>query len=194
MAQNTLATALPVRLAALAALGLLITACGNEPAEVSAPAPESASDETPSPSESESGEDTSSPPEGSSEEASPEEPSEGDEGTNADTRLTIERSLSGDEALEPAEGYETGTWTLTCAPAGGDHPDPEAACAEIEEVGVNPFVRDDTSDMMCTMQVGGPEVVHVTGHIGETEVDTEFNKRDGCEIDRFETVSTVIAP
>ncbi len=185
MAQHTFATALPTRLAALAALGLLLTACGNEPAEVNAPA-----------SESESAPDETSPSE------SPDDPSSATDapapgetgGGEAETSLTIERTLSGDEGLEPAEGYEEGVWTLTCSPAGGDHPDPEAACAEIEEVGTGPFTSGDTSDMMCTMQVGGPEVVHVTGHVGETEVDTEFNKRNGCEIERFETLSTVLNP
>ncbi|WP_150243856.1 SSI family serine proteinase inhibitor [Nocardiopsis quinghaiensis] len=175
MAQYTFATALPARLAALAALGLLITACGNEPAEVNAPAP--ASDENTNPSD----------PPGTSGESS------GEETGDAEVQLTIERSLSGDEALTPAESYEEGVWTLTCAPVGGDHPEPEAACAQIEEVGVEPFVLD-TSDMTCTMQVGGPEVAHVTGHIDGTEIDTEFNKRDGCEIERFETVETVLNP
>ncbi|WP_047869485.1 SSI family serine proteinase inhibitor [Nocardiopsis sp. RV163] len=175
MAQHTFATALPVRLAAIAALGLLLTACGNEPAEVNAPG--SAPDDT-----SSSASETASPPPGET------------GGGEAETSLTIERTLSGDEGLEPAEGYEEGVWTLTCSPAGGDHPDPEAACAEIEEVGTGPFTSGDTSDMMCTMQVGGPEVVHVTGHVGGTEVDTEFNKRNGCEIERFETLSTVLNP
>jgi hypothetical protein len=176
MAQHTFATALPTRLAAFAAFGLLLTACGNEPAEVNAPAPESAPDET-GPS------------------ASPGTPSEGETGGGeARTRLTIERTLSGEEGLEPAEGYEEGVWTLTCSPAGGDHPEPEAACAEVEEAGADAFTSGDTSDMMCTMQVGGPEVVHVTGHVGGTEVDTEFNKRNGCEIERFESLSTVFNP
>ncbi|QUX29121.1 proteinase inhibitor I4 serpin [Nocardiopsis akebiae] len=175
MAQHTFATALPVRLAALAALGLLLTACGNEPAEVNAP--ESAPDDT-----SSSASDAASPSPGEN------------GGGEAETSLTIERTLSGDEGLEPAEGYEEGVWTLTCSPAGGDHPDPEAACAEIEAVGTGPFSSGDTSDTMCTMQVGGPEVVHVTGHVGGTEVDTEFNKRNGCEIERFETLSTVLNP
>lgn len=173
MAQHTFATALPTRLAALAALGLLITACGNEPAEVEAPAPESEqSDETTSPSD----EDASG------------------EGGNAETQLTIERSLSDDEGLEPDEGYEEGVWTLTCAPAGGDHPDPEAACAQIEEADTDTFVDGETSDVACTMQVGGPEVVHVTGNVEGTEVDAEFNKRNGCEIERYESLSTVFNP
>ncbi|MEE2041446.1 SSI family serine proteinase inhibitor [Nocardiopsis sp. CT-R113] len=173
MSQHTFATALPARLAALAALGLLITACGNEPAEVNAPAPES--DQSTDPSSP--GDD---------------EEEQGGDGS-AGVELTIERSLNDDEALSPEPGYEEGTWTLTCAPAGGDHPDPEAACAQIDEVGAEPFVLD-TDDMMCTMIMGGPEVVHVTGHVEDTEIDTEFNKVGGCEVDRFESVETVLNP
>ena len=176
MSQHTFATALPARLAALAALGLLITACGNEPAEVNAPAP--GSDQSTDPS--------------SPDESAPDTDEEG-QGGDAGVELTIERALDDDESLSPEAGYEEGTWTLTCAPAGGDHPDPEAACAQIEEVGAEPFVLD-TDDMMCTMIMGGPEVVHVTGHVEDTEIDTEFNKVGGCEVDRFESVETVLNP
>ncbi|WP_026119788.1 SSI family serine proteinase inhibitor [Nocardiopsis ganjiahuensis] len=165
MRKHTFATALPTRLAALAALGLLITACGNEPTEVTATSPETESD--------------------APDETTPDE--------SAEVELVIERSLSEDDALTAEEGYEEGEWTLTCAPAGGDHPDPDAACAEIEEAGTEPFTMD-TSDMMCTMQIGGPEVVHVTGQVDGTEIDTEFNKRNGCEIDRFEQVHSVLNP
>ncbi|WP_017584226.1 SSI family serine proteinase inhibitor [Nocardiopsis valliformis] len=167
MRKHTFATALPTRLAALAALGLLITACGNEPTEVNAPAPET---ENEAPNEDTAAEDGS-----------------------AEVELVIERSVSDEDGLTAEEGFEPGEWTLTCAPVGGDHPDPEAACAEIEEAGTEPFTMD-TSDMMCTMQMGGPEVAHVTGHVNGTEIDTEFNKRNGCEIDRFEQVETVLNP
>lgn len=163
MRKHTFATALPTRLAALAALGLLLTACGNEPTEVNAPAPDQTAPDETTPDES------------------------------AEVELVIERSLSEEDALTPEEGFEEDEWTLTCAPAGGDHPDPEAACAEIETVGTEPFTLD-TSDAMCTMQIGGPEVVRVTGHVNGTDIDTEFNKRDGCEIERFEEVHTVLNP
>ncbi|MEU3020028.1 MULTISPECIES: SSI family serine proteinase inhibitor [unclassified Nocardiopsis] len=158
MRKHTFATALPTRLAALAALGLILTACGNEPSEVSAPAPD----------------DTTT-----------------DE--SAEVELVIDRSLSDEDGLTPEEGFEEGEWTLTCSPVGGDHPDPESACAEIESTGAEPFTLD-TSDDMCTMQVGGPEVVRVTGHVNGTEIDTEFTKLNGCEIDRFQQVGTVLNP
>ncbi|WP_026117954.1 SSI family serine proteinase inhibitor [Nocardiopsis alkaliphila] len=173
MRMHTFATALPTRLAALAALGLLITACGNEPAEVDVPAPGADAPE-------ETDTDTTN------------EDTEGTDG-DAAVELVIETSVSNEDGLTAEEGFEEGTWTLTCAPVGGDHPDPEAACAEIDEVGGEPFVMD-TTDMMCTMEVGGPEEARVTGHVEDTEVDTEFNKRNGCEIDRFSQVETVINP
>ena len=176
MRKHTFATALPTRLAALAALGLLITACGNEPDEVNAPAPET---------ETEAPENEAPDDEAAEDEAA-------DNGS-AEVDLVIERSLSEEDGLTAEEGFEEGELTLTCAPVGGDHPDPEAACAEIEDVGVEPFTMD-TSDDMCTMQIGGPEVVHVSGQVEGTEVDTEFNKRNGCEIDRFDQVGSVISP
>lgn len=176
MRMHTFATALPTRLAALAALGLLITACGNEPAEVDAPAPGA---EAPEETETDGTEE--------------EEDAEDTDGGDAAVELVIETSVSGGDGLPVQEGFEEGTWTLTCAPAGGDHPDPEAACAAIDEIGTEPFTMD-TSDMACTMQIGGPEEARVTGHIEDTEIDTEFNKRNGCEIERFGDVEAVIAP
>ncbi|WP_116247933.1 SSI family serine proteinase inhibitor [Nocardiopsis sp. FIRDI 009] len=197
MAHYPSVTAPPTRLAALAALGLLlITACGNEPDEVNAGAPD-----TSSPSE------PTTPPTAESEnDASPEEAPDGtgagdgtdgqmpvDTDPDAATSLVIERTLAEGQSMPSEPGYAEGTWTLTCSPVGGDHPDPEAACAEIEEVGTEPFLLD-TTNMMCTEQYGGPEVVSVTGHIDDVLIDTEFNKNGGCEIDRFEDVRTVIAP
>lgn len=176
MRMHTFATALPTRLAALAALGLLITACGNDSSEVSAPAPDN-----------DNGESTEAPENDADDEA------DGEASGDAEVELTIERSLSGDENLEPREGFEEGTYTLTCGPEGGDHPDSEAACAQIEEAGEEPFTLD-TSDMACTMQIGGPEQAHVTGHVHGTEIDTEFNQQNGCEIERFEELDAVLNP
>lgn len=179
MRMHTFATALPTRLAALAALGLLVTACGNDSSEVSAPAPDNDND---------NGESTEAP-----ENDSNGDEADGEASGDAEVELTIERSLSGDDSLEPAEGFEEGTYTLTCGPEGGDHPDAEAACAQIEEAGEEPFTLD-TSDMACTMQIGGPEEAHVTGHVHGTEIDTEFNQRNGCEIERFEELDAVLNP
>ncbi|WP_017615757.1 SSI family serine proteinase inhibitor [Nocardiopsis salina] len=179
MRMHTLATTLPTRLAALAALGLLLTACGNDSSEVNAPAPDN-----------DNGESTEAP---GNEGDDADNEDDGEASGDAEVELTIERSLSEDESLEPAEGFEEGTYTLTCGPEGGDHPDVEAACAQIEESGEEPFTLD-TSDMACTMQIGGPEEAHVTGQVHGTEIDTEFNQRNGCEIERFEELDAVLNP
>ena len=54
------------------------------------------------------------------------------------------------------------TWTLTCDPPAGDHPDPAAACAALAAHGAAalPAVR---KDMACTDQYGGPEKATVVG-------------------------------
>lgn len=167
--RNHTPTALPVRLTALAALGFLAVACGNAPEEEIAPAtgPEAAENDAPA---------------GEGEGLGP--------GTEVD--LTIARFVA-EDGLTPEEGFEEGTWTLTCSPAGGDHPDPEAACAVIEEIGVAPF-QQDTSEMMCTQIMGGPEAATVTGTIGDARIDTEFNKQNGCEIERYESLGAVLHP
>ncbi|WP_017556485.1 SSI family serine proteinase inhibitor [Nocardiopsis baichengensis] len=107
------------------------------------------------------------------------------------TELSIEITYADDP---PAEGdTDPKSWTLTCGPAGGDHPDPEAACADLEEVGAEGF-EEVPEDQACTFQMGGPEVAEVSGHVGETEVSTEFDKSGGCEIDRYEDMGAVLAP
>lgn len=169
MAQHTFTAALPARLTALAAVVLLAAACGNGP---SGTAPGSPGDGGSAPSTTEQ----DAPP-----------------GEGEGTELAIERSLDGEAA--PGLDFQEGTWTLTCAPAGGDHPAPEEACARIDEVGTDPFVSDgQDKDVPCTLQYGGPEVVRVTGHIDGTEIDTEFTKQNGCEIERFDTVAEVVDP
>lgn len=109
------------------------------------------------------------------------------------TELTIERDLV--PATEPPrlDGFTPGTWTLTCQPTGGDHPDPPAACAVLDEVDPDVFepVGDDQA---CTMIYGGPERATVTGHIGDMAVDAEFSRTDGCEIDRWNRVSALLNP
>lgn len=114
--------------------------------------------------------------------------------TAPQTKLTIELSLGeeGDAGLAP-DDFEPGTWTLTCAPAGGDHPDPEAACADLQEVGVEGFA-EVPDDRMCTQIYGGPQTARVSGHVAGTEVETTFGRANGCEIDRYDAMGTVLAP
>ncbi|MFC3999887.1 SSI family serine proteinase inhibitor [Nocardiopsis sediminis] len=163
MRKDDRSTAL-VRLASLAALGFLAAGCGGGGTAVSTPEDEPA----PAP----------------------------------ETELTITVSTEEDGAASdapsdaPSSSPSDGAaeeWTLTCSPAGGDHPDPETACADLEEAGAEPFA-EVSADQMCTHIFGGPEVATVSGHVGDTEIDTEFSKSGGCEIARYEDMGAVLTP
>jgi hypothetical protein len=79
---------------------------------------------------------------------------------------------------------KTETWTLTCDPAGGTHPDPEAACAALAakgETAMPPVAKD----AMCTQQFGGPQTAKITGTWKGETVDASFARTNGCEISRW---------
>ncbi|MFC4564082.1 SSI family serine proteinase inhibitor [Nocardiopsis mangrovi] len=125
-----------------------------------------------------------------------------DEPTPApETELTITVSTAEDGAAgapsaspsDPPSGAPAEEWTLTCSPAGGDHPDPETACADLEQAGAEPLA-EVPADQMCTQIFGGPEVAAVSGHVGDAEVDTEFTKSGSCEIERYEDMGAVLTP
>ncbi|MFE2436583.1 SSI family serine proteinase inhibitor [Streptomyces sp. NPDC059409] len=81
-----------------------------------------------------------------------------------------------------------GTYELSCHPAGGDHPDPDGACAVVE--GDTRWGRDTFAPVpegsVCTMQYGGPATAHVTGVWAGRPVDATYDRRDGCEISRWD--------
>lgn len=111
-----------------------------------------------------------------------EEQDVGDSGTTtgaADepvTELTIN--------VDPGPGKKRRTWTLTCDPTGGDHPDAEAACALLAEM-ERPLAPVPES-VACTEIYGGPQTARVTGVLRGEPVDARFDRTDGCEIDRWD--------
>lgn len=92
------------------------------------------------------------------------------------TELTI--------VLRNAPGVDERTYTLVCDPAGGNHPDPEAACRSLSEMR-NPFAPVP-SDAMCTQIYGGPHTATVTGTFRGEPVNARFSRTDGCEIARWD--------
>ncbi|WP_217163032.1 SSI family serine proteinase inhibitor [Streptomyces sp. AC512_CC834] len=81
-----------------------------------------------------------------------------------------------------------GTYELYCHPGGGDHPDPEGACAVVERStrwGEDTFAPVPEGSV-CTMQYGGPATAHVTGTWAGRPVDATYDRRDGCEISRWD--------
>ncbi|WP_069164155.1 SSI family serine proteinase inhibitor [Nocardia altamirensis] len=82
-----------------------------------------------------------------------------------------------------------GTFDLWCNPAAGDHSAVDAACAKLAGFGPeqDPFAPVP-ADAICTQQYGGPEVAHVAGTWAGRPVDATFNRTNGCEIRRWDSL------
>lgn len=92
-----------------------------------------------------------------------------------------------------AGGQGTGTpqrWTLRCGPAGGTLPRPAAACAKLAETRA-PFAPP-RSDQVCTEIYGGPQVAIVAGRYEGRRVWVKLQRRDGCEIARFQRLRFLV--
>ena len=81
-------------------------------------------------------------------------------------------------------GDRESTWTLTCDPVGGTHPDPAAACAALtaHATAALPPVAKDT---MCTDVYGGPETASITGTWVGRPVASSFSRTNGCQTARW---------
>ncbi|UER55486.1 hypothetical protein HJG43_14130 [Kineosporiaceae bacterium SCSIO 59966] len=113
------------------------------------------------------------------------EPAEPPGSTAGGTELTIRLDESG-------AGDAVRTFTLTCDPPGGDHPDPEAACRALADTGGAAAFDPVPDDMMCTEIYGGPQRATVTGTVDGTAVDAEFSRTDGCEIARWDALAPLL--
>lgn len=95
--------------------------------------------------------------------------------------------------VEGAGGAD-GTYELECHPDGGSHPHARDACARLDRNtswGRTPFTAV-APGTMCTMQYGGPATAHITGTWAGRPVDARFDRRDGCEIARWDALVPVL--
>ncbi|MCP2338057.1 SSI family serine proteinase inhibitor [Actinomadura rupiterrae] len=79
------------------------------------------------------------------------------------------------------------SWTLTCDPAGGDHPKAAQACAALAKA--PDAFKPVPADMMCTKIYGGPEVATVKGTWHGQAIDTRFTRVDGCQLARWNKIA-----
>ena len=103
-------------------------------------------------------------------------------GSSGATALTV-RVDSG--ASTPSHSY-----TLTCDPAGGDHPAAVAACSALAAVG-DPF-RPTPSGMACDLIYGGPQRATVTGTYRGRAVSASFSRVNGCEVARWNALVALL--
>lgn len=83
------------------------------------------------------------------------------------------------------------TYTLTCAPTGGDVKNPQAACDQLNQLGQEAFA-EPPQDTMCTQQYGGPQTATITGTLGGEPVNANFKATDGCQISRWQSLSELL--
>jgi Subtilisin inhibitor-like len=78
------------------------------------------------------------------------------------------------------------TWTLSCRPARGSLPNPADACRKLLAVRA-PFALTPPKTA-CTQIYGGPAVAYVVGTFRGHPVERWFNRRNGCQIARWNKV------
>ena len=92
------------------------------------------------------------------------------------------------------QGYDSANvrrYTLACRPARGTVPRPARACTMLGHAGAAAFapVPPDTA---CTTIWGGEAKARVRGVVAGVRVDTRLNLENGCEIDRWKRLASVV--
>lgn len=100
--------------------------------------------------------------------------------------LTITVDATGEGATQ--------TFTLTCEPVGGDHPDAAAACAALAAAGGADAFAPTPRDVACTEQWGGPQTATVEGTVAGERVSGTFDRTNGCEISRWDRLEALFGP
>lgn len=84
----------------------------------------------------------------------------------------------------------TTTWTLTCDPVGGSHPEPERACAVVEK---NRSALDPVpKDKMCAQVYSGPQRATVSGTWRHEQVQASLSRINSCETARWDALDPLL--
>lgn len=93
-------------------------------------------------------------------------------------------------SVAAAYGGTPHRWTLTCGPAGGTHPDAQAACAALAKVS-HPFAPV-ASGVMCPMIASGPQTATITGTWHGQQVSARYSRVNGCQTARWNKLEKVL--
>jgi hypothetical protein len=104
--------------------------------------------------------------------------------TEQGTVLTI--SVVADEGAAP------NVMELTCDPAGGDHPNAEAACTKLAAADGQAAFKPTPEDQACSMIFGGPQTATIAGTYQGADVNATFSRENGCEINRWDALGTEV--
>ncbi len=104
--------------------------------------------------------------------------------------VTAPSAASGKAALSIVlddGGGMRSTWTLTCDPAGGNHPAPAVACGVLGANG-RMALTGVKYGASCTELYGGPQKVRLIGTWAGKKVNAEINRENGCQIARWDAL------
>ena len=82
------------------------------------------------------------------------------------------------------------SWRLQCEPTGGDHPEPEAACAALTAV-EDPFGPVRPPPRCNEIPESGPEVARLDGNFRGRRVRSTFSRASACVTGRWDRIAPV---
>ncbi len=94
--------------------------------------------------------------------------------------------------LDDGSGH-TATWTLTCEPAGGSHPEPARACGVLGAEGGR-ALEDVPAETVCAQLYGGPQVATISGSWRGVPVSARISREDACQTDRWTALLGLLPP
>jgi hypothetical protein len=89
-----------------------------------------------------------------------------------------------------AQGATPRRWTLTCAPAGGTHPNPQATCAALSSVN-DPFAPVPPHTM-CPMIASGTQTASIKGTWDGERISASYARDNGCQTARWDKLVKVL--
>lgn len=81
-------------------------------------------------------------------------------------------------------------WTLECDPAGGNHPEPEEACAELAAT-PNPFGYPKKTPRCNEIPGATEDEARISGMYLGRKVHVDFDRSSGCFFERWDRLSAV---
>jgi hypothetical protein len=117
-------------------------------------------------------------------------------GSDAEPTATTDSTGTGTatDVTITVDAGETSTYTLSCDPPGGDHPDPETACAALlDAASQDPSPLDPVpAEQVCTEIYGGDQSAVIKGSVEGEPVRAELSRVNGCEIARWDALLPVL--
>ena len=105
--------------------------------------------------------------------------------SGADSAIDLKLTLWPD-----GEAGDSVAWTLRCEPPGGDHPDPEAACAALTAV-ADPFGPVTPPDRCAEIPGGEDDVARLDGDFRGSQVHARFSRESPCVSGRWDRIAPV---